>query len=379
MPDAGLDGPDPYSRRFPVEAYARCYSDLVESARVADAVGFDSFWTTEHHFQREGYEPIPNGVMLSLALALQTRGMRFGTMFNVVPLWHPVRLAEDYAMADILSGGRMIFGAGWGSSMREAELFGLSFSRQDDEQNALNRSMFEEAMEVIRRAWSQDEFTFEGRHFALPRSGIRLYADGPPLERLTLVPRPIHPVETWQALNRESDFHYAARFGHVGMLNLHRAAETLDKWRRYGDLLAQYQGRSFRPGELRALKLVAHIADSRRAAFERVRRGHDERYRFLGAQRALTEYVDETGQPFRRGRLPTLEESMAQGGWLVGEPAEVRDRLLELQETFELEALIVQLQFHAMEQSVILEHIDRFANQVVAHLTAPPATAAQRP
>jgi len=162
-------------------------------------------------------------------------------------------------------------------------------------------------------------------------------------------------------------------------VNLHRAAETLDKWRRYGDLLAQYQGRSFRPGELRALKLVAHIADSRRAAFERVRRGHDERYRFLGAQRALTEYVDETGQPFRRGRLPTLEESMAQGGWLVGEPAEVRDRLLELQETFELEALIVQLQFHAMEQSVILEQIDRFANQVVAHLTAPPATAAQRP
>src|SRR5262249_23585373 len=147
---------------------------------------------------------------------------------------------------------------------------------------------------------------------------------------VSLVPKPVHPIETWQALNTEADMHYAARFGHVGMTNLYRLEPTLQVWQHYGDLLEQNLGRPVRRGELRAMKLVAHVGDSRASAMARVRRGHDERFKFMGAQRALSRYQDEAGRPFPRGRLPTLEESMAQGGWLVGEPARVREQLAEL-------------------------------------------------
>ncbi len=72
-----------------------------------DERGYDTFWMAEHHFQPEGTELIPNVLMMAMHL-------RIGCGFNIVPVWHPLRLAEDYAMADILTGGRIIFGVGRG-------------------------------------------------------------------------------------------------------------------------------------------------------------------------------------------------------------------------------------------------------------------------
>src|SRR5258708_26348424 len=84
MTDAGPGGPQPYSRNFPSQSYAQVYDDLVQLAHQADATSWDSFCVTEHHFQHHGYESIPNGLMVGLALAIRTRPLRFGTMFNVV-------------------------------------------------------------------------------------------------------------------------------------------------------------------------------------------------------------------------------------------------------------------------------------------------------
>jgi alkanesulfonate monooxygenase SsuD/methylene tetrahydromethanopterin reductase-like flavin-dependent oxidoreductase (luciferase family) len=172
-------------------------------------------------------------------------------------------------------------------------------------------------------------------------------------------------VETWQALNSEHSVRYAARYGHVGVLNLGRLESTLAKWRYYGDLLQDEQHRQFRPGERRALKITAHVASTRAAALAAMRPGHAERYRYLALQRPLVEYQDERGVAFAPGRVPTLEESIAHGGWLVGSDAEVRDRLLELTERFCLEYLVVQLQVHGLEQSAVLAQIDRLARLVI--------------
>ena len=77
------------------------------------------FWTTEHHFQHEGYEVIPNGIHVSTWIAARTKRLRLGTMFNVVPQWNPLRLAEDFATLHNLSGGRGILGVGRGTVPRE--------------------------------------------------------------------------------------------------------------------------------------------------------------------------------------------------------------------------------------------------------------------
>src|SRR6202035_4933221 len=98
----------------------------------------------EHHFQPEGTELIPNVLMMAMHLCGVTRNIKIGCGFNIVPMWHPLRLAEEYAMADILTGGRVIFGVGRGYHTREVETFGNPLI----DQNA-NREMFEEGVEVI--------------------------------------------------------------------------------------------------------------------------------------------------------------------------------------------------------------------------------------
>jgi alkanesulfonate monooxygenase SsuD/methylene tetrahydromethanopterin reductase-like flavin-dependent oxidoreductase (luciferase family) len=98
----------------------------------------------EHHFQPEGTELIPNVLMMAMHLCGVTKNLKIGCGFNIVPMWHPLRLAADYAMADILTGGRVIFGVGRGYHTREVETFGAPLI----DQNA-NREMFEEGVEIL--------------------------------------------------------------------------------------------------------------------------------------------------------------------------------------------------------------------------------------
>ena len=117
----------------------------------------------EHHFQPEGTECIPNLLMMATHLCGVTKNLNIGCGFNIVPMWHPLRLAEDYAMADILTGGRVIFGIGRGYHTREVETFGSPLIDQD-----ANRELFEEGVEVIFKAFEEERFSHKGKYFTLP-------------------------------------------------------------------------------------------------------------------------------------------------------------------------------------------------------------------
>ena len=123
-----------------------------------DELGYYCLWTAEHHFQREGYEVFPNLILLGTWLATQTRQLKFGCAFNVLPMWHPMRLAEDYAMADILTGGRVILGVGRGYHTREVETFGAPML-----DNEANQELFEEQMEVLLKAFNEEALTHQAR------------------------------------------------------------------------------------------------------------------------------------------------------------------------------------------------------------------------
>ena len=176
MPDAGNAGPVPTTRRYGMTDVAAAYDNLFHWADTADRLGYDTMWLTEHHFQHEGYEVVPNIVQFGMALAMRTEHLRQGQMFNVVPQWHPLRLAEDFALADVLTGGRMVFGVGRGTVPREAEALGSMVASGDNEMSReadrVNREMFEEAMEVIKLAWTQERFSYTGKHYSFPPVGI---------------------------------------------------------------------------------------------------------------------------------------------------------------------------------------------------------------
>ena len=182
-------------------------------AKLMDRTGYDIFWLAEHHFQREGYECIPNVLMLALHLCHLTKNIKIGCGFNIAPMWHPFRMAEDYATADWLTGGRVVFGVGRGYHTREVEAFGAPML----DQNA-NRELFEEQVEIIFKSFNQRAFSHQGKHYTIPP---RVPYRGYELKEITLVPRPkTLPVECWQpvvsASQRALDF--MAKHGIKGII-----------------------------------------------------------------------------------------------------------------------------------------------------------------
>ena len=144
MENLGYTGTPINDRCYPQAQFAKALHKVVAYAKCMDERGYNTFWMAEHHFQPEGTELIPNLLMMAMHLCGITKNINIGCGFNIVPMWHPLRLAEDYAMADILTGGRIIFGVGRGYHTREVETFGAPLL----DQNA-NREMFEEGVDVL--------------------------------------------------------------------------------------------------------------------------------------------------------------------------------------------------------------------------------------
>ena len=162
----GREGTPANDRRYPNERLIEAMERATNLAKFMDERGFYCLWTAEHHFQHEGYECFPNLILLNTYLAGQTKRLKLGCAFNIVPMWHPIRLAEDYAMADVLTGGRVIFGVGRGYHSREVESFGAPVI-----DNEANRELFEEQMEVIFKAFNEEPFSHQGKHYTHPGPG----------------------------------------------------------------------------------------------------------------------------------------------------------------------------------------------------------------
>ena len=193
--DIGLGATAVNDRRFDNDHLSTIFDRVEQMVKVMDDLGYHSFWAAEHHFQHEGNETIPNLLLLYVHLANITKQLKFGCGFNINPMWHPLRLAEDYATADILTKGRVIFGVGRGYHSREVDTFGVPSTNSD---NDANREMFEEQIEILMKAFNEESFSFKGKHYTLPPE---VPYRGYTLKEITLVPRPMHlPVETWQPM-----------------------------------------------------------------------------------------------------------------------------------------------------------------------------------
>ena len=124
MENVGYSGTPVNERWFSDDHLATVFDKMTAMALLMERSGYNTLWMAEHHFQREGYECLPNVLLASLHLAHLTKRLQLGCAFNIAPMWHPLRLAEDYATVDRLTGGRVVFGVGRGYHTREVETFG---------------------------------------------------------------------------------------------------------------------------------------------------------------------------------------------------------------------------------------------------------------
>jgi probable F420-dependent oxidoreductase len=153
-------------------SYEDIYAETIEQIVWAEGLGYEGAWLSEHHFAPDGYSPSP--VVIAAALAVKTKRMRIGTNVLLLPLYHPVRLAEDCATVDILSRGRFELGVGLGYRPNEFEGYGIPYHERAGRTN--------EALQIIRRLWEGETVTFHGKYYHI--DGARI--EPPPVQR----PRP---------------------------------------------------------------------------------------------------------------------------------------------------------------------------------------------
>ncbi len=364
LENVGSDGTPADDRRYPNDHLVRSYRHAEELAVHMDELGFYCLWTAEHHFQREGYEVFPNLTLLGVHLAGMTRQLKFGAGFNIVPMWHPLRLAEDFAMADVMTGGRLIFGVGRGYHSREVETFGAPVIDND-----ANKELFEEQIEIILKAFNEESFTHQGKYYNLPAD---VPYRGYQLKDITLVPRPLNrPVEIWQPIASGRTLEYIARMGFKGVVAL--TGEVLaDRLISGFHEAAQAAGRDVILGQDMAFGIGFYIAGSQQEAIERVRPYHDERYKWF-APFGFVRYTDAQGRPWGTPgaptRVPYIEDGVQQKAWFCGPPNEFISYLRDVEARYPgLEDLILQWP-EGMPWPEFKEQLSVFARDVMPAFT----------
>jgi alkanesulfonate monooxygenase SsuD/methylene tetrahydromethanopterin reductase-like flavin-dependent oxidoreductase (luciferase family) len=370
MNDAGGGAPAPMDRRYGNDECWAATRDYVNSAVEADRLGFDSFWTTEHHFQYEGYEVIPNGLLISTWIAAHTQNIRFGAMFNVVPQWNPLRLAEDFATLHNLSGGRGMLGVGRGTVPREVLHLndkGVSIGSHDNPDQAaadeLNREVFEESMEIIRRALTQESFSFHGKHFQIPIPGIP--DRGSTVQELTLIPRPIYPFEIWQAVTSPPTLGYVPVVGHGAVFWNQHYSFIKRFWDTYGEKYTEAHGVELAAHEKRMLVISVRIEDTYEKALETATPGHDEFWKFLGPYGWSRGYMGDDGKPAKPGLIPSLQESIDNKTILLGTPQQVAEGVQFYKDLLGLDYLTIFPHLIGDSYKKADEQMARFMEEVV--------------
>ena len=364
LEDVGLDGIPANDRRYRNERLTQSMETAEKAAILMDELGYHALWMAEHHFQREGYECIPNVIMMGTHLAAKTERLKFGCGFNIVPMWHPLRLAEDYAMADVLTGGRMIFGVGRGYHSREVETFGSPVIDND-----LNRELFEEQIEVILKAFNSESFSHHGKNYNIPPD---VPYRGYDLEEITLVPRPLNlPVETWQPVVSGSSIDFTVKNGFNGVVALTGEKLVDQAFHRFRDA-CERNGRGNVLGSGLALGIGFYIADNENDAMERLRPFHDERFKWF-APFGFVRYADEEGRvwgtPGAPARTPRIEDGVQQKAWICGPPSHQIAFLKEVEEKYPgLENIMLHWP-EGMPRDEYLSQLRIFAEEVMPAFT----------
>jgi alkanesulfonate monooxygenase SsuD/methylene tetrahydromethanopterin reductase-like flavin-dependent oxidoreductase (luciferase family) len=367
----GFDGTPANERWYTNNQFERAFDIAKDLAQHMEALGYDILWMAEHHFQREGYECIPNVLLLSLWLAQQTTRLKFGCAFNVLPMWHPLRLAEDFAMVDILTNGRVIFGMGRGYHTREVETFGAPML-----DNEANRELFEEQFEVLLKAFYQESFSHQGRHYTLPPE---VPYRGYQLQEITLVPRPLHrPVEVWQPIvsGTPRAFEFMATHAIKGAI-LGTAAEPMDRWmHQYQEANARY-GRQLQLGENLALGLWCYVAETHAEAKRVLQPMFEEHVKFaapLGMLRYSQEQMQEMGPTGAARHIAAgvdFEDVLQKRAWICTTSDEMVDYLKDIERRYPgLEHLMLGFPFGATAAQ-FKEQLTHFAQEVMPAFQRP--------
>jgi alkanesulfonate monooxygenase SsuD/methylene tetrahydromethanopterin reductase-like flavin-dependent oxidoreductase (luciferase family) len=293
---------------------ATVYARALDRIAIMDSGGYDAVWLAEHHFTT--FSVCPAVHLMGMLAAARTRRLRIGTAVSLAAFYHPLRLAEEVALLDVLSGGRVNWGAGRGFDRTEFESFGVS----PDE----SVSRFRETVEIVLRAWTSDRLHHCGQHYR--------FAD------VEVLPKPLqkpHPP-TWLATTSEQSVEWAADNGFSILMDPHSThGEIARKQRLYAQRLAA-AGHAAAGRDIPVARLLAVAPTTREAADV--------------AERGVRWIIDSYADVRHRPVLPFGNLTLEPGGDRVarymneiaihGTPDSVRDQIERLRGEMNFEYLL---------------------------------------
>ena len=306
------------------------YSATVEQAVLADELGFDHIWFSEHHFLEDGY--LPAFQPLAGAIAARTTQIRISNDIALLPLYHPVRLAEEFAVLDHISNGRMEFGIGMGYVPKEFEAFGVPLKNRV--------SMTDEAIEILRLAWKDEPFSFKGKRYEL--SNINVY------------PKPVQPLgpPLWIAAMKEPGALRAARF-ETNLLPQGRREDVLDPWR--NELKTQGKDpNDYRVGIIRSV----YVTDDKERDWPVIREA--ERFRMGVYNTFMAETPDEYGW----GSGDGIPQNV-----IIGTPREVISQLKAFIDAYGITDIATSGLPPGVDPEFMANNLERLAREVIPELS----------
>ena len=328
---------------------ARVFEETTEQIQYAEELGFASAWIAEHHFSRYGLGS--SGLVLAAKIAGLTKRIRFGTAVLVPPLHHPIRLAEDIAMLDQVSGGRVEIGFGRGSSGYEYAGYSVSAAE--------SQARFQETITIVKGLWTTPDFSYRGEIYDF--------------QHVNLVPRPLqepHPPIYIAATRTPATLEFVARTGHpiiIGVVLDH--TDALDLCHRFIKM-ARAAGHEMSMARIPFFRYVyvAESAEEARRDSRAAMAWTQDMIQWRGTISSGSE-VYQSLEGFRRTRTtqPTSYEHIAEHRAFFGTPSEIVEKIRGLQDEG-VEYFGCNFDFGGMPHEKVMRSMALFAQEVMPKL-----------
>ena len=346
--------------------------NLRQQAALAEELGFEAIWLGEHHFTPFGVGDFPNPILLGGDLAARTSKIRIGQMANIATWWHPIRLAEDLAMLDNMSGGRLEVGFGRGIWPYEGPQF---HPNADPRKDAENRELFQETVEIVRKIWSEEYFDHQGTNYAFPAPDTVFshpsiapdpaWLEGQRVTRLRVTPRPYqqpHPP-LWMTVSTDRSVTTAAQMGLKACYWQPPPLRIRQRMEIYAEARTNREGRPYSLGEDQAVMRSTYVASSMEEARRDAEAGVMSAFIFNDPFRGRQVFTNpgEELDPEVKLDWDFLEPRTL----LVGSPDNVAEKIHELREVCNLNYLLVEFAHSGLPQAKILRNLENFATKVM--------------
>ncbi|MDO8613992.1 MAG: LLM class flavin-dependent oxidoreductase [Dehalococcoidia bacterium] len=370
------------------DLYQQMLAELKEQAQLADDLGYDSISFTEHHFHIEGFELSNNPILLDLFVALNTKRIRVGQLGIVLPAQNPLRVAEDIAMLDHMSGGRANAGFARGYQRRwvdvmAQQLHGIHGATpgQHDEMDRANREAFEEHFQIIKKAWTEDMLEFRGKYWQIPPEGTpwpiqatKQWGAGVDendiVRQIGVVPKPLqkpHPPLFQPFASSENTIRWCARENVTAILPPMYLGLQNHLYKVYREESAA-AGRMLEPGEGLGVLRDVVVADSDEEALELWAHGPA----FCGAAWFAPFGFDRVlREPGKETQL-TPQEMLGQALILVGSPETVSRQMETLLRQTPVRWLFAWTYNGLVPHDKIMRSLELFATKVLPRFAGAP-------